>query len=191
MRMLALPIAGRELLVLSRAATTWRNRLRASGVVFVFGVIFALLYHYAGKMPLSQIMRLIAVGLSLMCLFTGASLTADSIAEEKRAGTLGLLFLTNLSRFEIVLGKLVAHGVLGFYTVFCALPLLSMSMIFGGMRFSEVLLYLISALDVLFFSAAVGLFASSICREKGRAAGLGTMIVMIFGGGTAIAGHHP
>jgi ABC-type Na+ efflux pump permease subunit len=180
MRMLALPIAGRELLVLSRAATTWRNRLATSGVVFIFGVVFAVMYQYAGQMPLNQVMRLIGIGLSVMCLFTGVSLTADSIAEERRTGTLGLLFLTNLSCFEIVLGKLIAHAALGFYAVLCALPLLSMSMIFGGMRFGDVLLYVISALNLLLFSAAAGLFASSICRLKGRATSLGTLIVLFF-----------
>src|SRR5687767_11398860 len=176
MRTLALPIARRELLVLSRAATTWRNRLTISAAVYLFGVIFALMYHYLGQIALSQVMRLIGVGLSLMCLFTGVSLTADSIAQEKRAGTLGLLFLTNLSPMEIVLGKLVAHSVLGFYTVLCALPLLSMSMIFGGMRFADVLLYLVLALNLLFFSAAVGLFASSLCRERKRANSIGPSI---------------
>src|SRR3954469_12240545 len=160
MRMFALPIAERELLVLSRAGTTWRSRVGTSAVVFLFGVAFALLYHYGGQMAMTQGMRLIGVFLSMMCLFAGVSFTADSIAEEKRAGTLGLLFLTHQSPLQIVLGKLVAHGVLGFYLVLCALPLLSMSMIFGGMRFMDVLLVVFVALNVLFFSAAVGLLAS-------------------------------
>lgn len=178
--MLALPIARRELLVLARAATTWKHRLLSSAAVFGFGIVFALIYHYAGQMVLNQAMRFLGVGLSLMCLFAGASLTADSIAEEKREGTLGLLFLTNLSPFEIVLGKLVAHAVVGFYTVLCALPLLSMSMIFGGMPLGDVLLYVISALNLLFFSAGVGLVASSICRDKKRANTLGSLIVLSF-----------
>lgn len=138
------------------------------------------MYHYFGQMGINQMMRLIGLGLAMMCLFTGVSLTADSIAEEKRAGTLGLLFLTNLSPLEIVLGKLLAQGVLGFYTLFCALPVLSMSMIFGGMHFADVLMSLSSALNVLFFSAAAGLFASAICREKRRANALGTILVMFF-----------
>src|SRR5688572_12138726 len=131
MHMLALPIARRELLVLSRAAGTWQHRFVASVAVFGFGIVFALIYHYAGQRALGQAMHFLGGGLSLMCLFTGVALTADSIAAEKREGTLGLLFLTNLSSFEIVLGKLVAYAVQGFYTVLCALPLLSMTMIFG------------------------------------------------------------
>ena len=180
MHTLALPIARRELLVLSRSATTWRGRLGISSMVFVFGILMSIVYHFAGQFGLRQVMHFLGVGLSLMCLFAGASLTADALAEEKRAGTIGLLFLTNLSAFEIVLGKLVAHTVVGFYTVLCALPLLSISMIFGGMRLTDVFTYVGSALNVLFFSAAVGLFASAFCRDKKRASTLGTLIVLFF-----------
>ena len=180
MHMLDLPIARRELLVLSRAGATWKGRLGTSAFVFLFGILLALMYHYGGQMALTQVMHMLGMGLSFMCLFAGVSLTADSIAQEKRAGTLGLLFLTHLSAFEIVLGKLVSHAVLGFYTVLCALPLLSMTMIFGGMRLADVLMYLISALNILFFSAAAGLCASSICHDKKRASSLGTLIIVFF-----------
>ena len=180
MPMLALPIARRELLVLSRATNTWKSRLGTSAMVFVFGIIFAVTYHYGGQIALTRVMHLVGASLSLCCLFIGVSLTADAIAQEKREGTIGLLLLTNLSPFEIVLGKLIAHSVLGFYTVFCALPVLSMTMIYGGMRFTDVLMYLLAALNVLFFSTAVGLFASSFCRDKRRASALGTLLLMFF-----------
>ena len=36
------------------------------------------------------------------CLFVGAAGTADCLSREKREGTLGLLFLTNLNSAEIV-----------------------------------------------------------------------------------------
>jgi len=180
MCMLSLPIARRELLVLSRAKATWRSRVSTSLAVSIFAVIFAMTYRFFGQAALAQAMQMLGAVLSMMCLFMGVSLTADSIAEEKRAGTLGLLLLTNLSPFEIVLGKLVAQSVVGFYTVLCVLPLLSMSMIFGGMRFTDVLLSVISALNLLFFSAAVGLVASSICSQKRSANTLGTLTVLFF-----------
>jgi ABC-type Na+ efflux pump permease subunit len=180
MRMLALPIARRELLVLSRAWGTWKNRIGVSVMVLGAGILLSGLYHYGGQMAITFAMHFVGSTIALMCLFTGVTLTADSIAEEKRNGTLGLLFLTHLSPFEIVLGKLVAHAVAGFYTALCALPLLSMSMIFGGMRFRDVLMYMLSALNVLFFSSALGLLASSICKDRRRAASLGTMIVLFF-----------
>ena len=41
-------------------------------------------------------------------LRAGALSTADCVSEEKREGTLGLLFLTDLKSYDIVLGKLGA-----------------------------------------------------------------------------------
>ena len=42
------------------------------------------------------------------CLLSGVWFTADCLSEEKREGTLGLLFLTDLKGYDVVLGKLVA-----------------------------------------------------------------------------------
>ncbi|HTD86216.1 MAG TPA: hypothetical protein VK850_06535, partial [Candidatus Binatia bacterium] len=100
--MLALPIARRELLALARAGATWKNRIGVSVLVMGAGVLLSLLYHYGGQIAMTTAMHFIGSTLSLMCLFSGVALTADSIAEEKRTGTLGLLFLTHLSPFEIV-----------------------------------------------------------------------------------------
>ncbi|HKQ37578.1 MAG TPA: ABC transporter permease [Verrucomicrobiae bacterium] len=178
--MLALPIARRELLVLSRAPLTWKNRMGVSAVVLGAAILLSVFYHFGGSKALTMGMHFFGGMLSMMCLFAGVALTADSIAEEKRAGTIGLLFLTDLSPFEIVMGKLIAHGVRGFYTAICALPLLSMSMIVGGMRFSEVLMYMFSALNSLFCAAGVGLFASTICRDRKKAGSMGTLIILLF-----------
>ncbi|HQU46125.1 MAG TPA: hypothetical protein PK867_25150, partial [Pirellulales bacterium] len=42
-------------------------------------------------------------------------LTADCISSERREGTLGLLFLTDLRGHDVVLGKLVVAGLGAFY----------------------------------------------------------------------------
>src|SRR5437762_6345486 len=49
------------------------------------------------------------------CLFIGARLTADCLSEEKRDGTLGLLFLTDLKGYDVVFGKLAATSVNSIY----------------------------------------------------------------------------
>ena len=41
----------------------------------------------------------------IFCLLAGVFLTADCLSEEKREGTLGLLFLTSLKGYDVVLGK--------------------------------------------------------------------------------------
>ena len=51
----------------------------------------------------------------LYCLASGRRSTADCLSEEKREGTLGLLFLTDLTGYDVVLGKLSATSVNAFY----------------------------------------------------------------------------
>ena len=61
----------------------------------------------------------------IYCLFSGRISTADCLSEEKREGTLGLLFLTDLKGYDVVLGKLAATSVSAFYGLLAALPVLA------------------------------------------------------------------
>jgi len=56
-------------------------------------------------------------GLAFACaLLAGPVVIADCLCEEKREGTLGLLFLTNLKGHDVVLGKLFATSLPVFYS---------------------------------------------------------------------------
>src|SRR6186713_1567645 len=71
-------------------------------------------------------MLFVAVGVLafVFSLFSGVFLTADCLSHEKREGTLGLLFLTNLRGYDIVLGKLIATSLHAFYGLLAVVPLL-------------------------------------------------------------------
>lgn len=183
---LTLPIAQREMLVLAKSPTLYRTRITQSIVLLCLGIGFGLLYHYVGLQALGQIVPMLTFILLLMCLFAGVHLTADSIAKEKREGTLGLLLLTHLTPFQIVFGKLIAHGLIGFYSVIIAVPLLSLIMILGGTRLADIFLIAIAAFNTLFFSAAVGLWASSQHVERKKAGATGTWMVVAFWWGIPI-----
>jgi ABC-type transport system involved in multi-copper enzyme maturation permease subunit len=62
-----------------------------------------------------------AFGLSLLA---GLFLTSDCLSEEKREGTLGLLFLTDLKSHDIVLGKFVATALSALYCLLALLPVM-------------------------------------------------------------------
>lgn len=174
------PIARREMLVLARSPAYYRARITNSIVMLLMGIGFGSLYHYTGLAIIGQLMPMLTFVVLLMCLFAGVHLTSDSLSREKRDGTIGLLFLTNLSPFQIVLGKLVAHGLMGFYSVFIALPLLSLIMIVGGMRPWDIVTIGLTAMNILFFSSAVGLWASARHTDRKKAAGAGVWMVLFF-----------
>src|SRR6185503_4750639 len=72
--------------------------------------------------------------LFIQALFSGIRYTADALSEEKREGTLGLLFLTELRAFEVVLGKMVARSLRGFYGMIATLPIFTFCVLLGGIR---------------------------------------------------------
>ena len=47
----------------------------------------------------------------VVLLFAAPLVAADSVAKERREGTLGLLALTPLRPFEVVIGKALAHVI--------------------------------------------------------------------------------
>ena len=168
------------MLVLARSAAMYRMRITNSIGLLCLGVGFAALYHYTGLTVVGQVLPMLTFMLMMVCLFAGVHLTADAIAREKRDGTIGLLFLTPLTAFQIVIGKLIAHALMGFYAVLIVMPLLSLIMIVGGTRMTDLVVITLAALNVLFFSASVGLWASARHKDRKKAGGSGTWVVLFF-----------
>ena len=112
-----LPIVDRELRVAARRKSTHRIRLWTTfggalvNVIFllfmrVFGSVFGGPGNWGGIL-----FGLLAWYTFGMCLLAGVFLAADVLSEEKREGTLGLLFLTDLKGYDVVLGKFVGIGL--------------------------------------------------------------------------------
>ena len=122
--------------------------------------------------------------LGLICLIV-PGLAADSIAREKREGTLGLLFLTPLTAGGIVAGKGLALAIRVLTLWLAVLPVLTIPFLTGGVRWFDAL----TAMDLEFCAAVLclggGLLASSITQERNAAFALallfGVAFVLLFG----------
>jgi len=66
--------------------------------------------------------------------------TADCISKERREGTLGLLFLTPLKAWHVVVAKSLVHGNRALFMWLAAIPVLTLSFLMGGITKWEVLL---------------------------------------------------
>src|SRR6185503_1333561 len=104
--MILLPVIERELLVAARRKQTYRNRfLAALGII---GVLLWVVYQYRWQPQSamgSEIFDYITMMALIVSLLAGLFHTADSISEERREGTLGLLYLTDLKSLHVVFGK--------------------------------------------------------------------------------------
>jgi hypothetical protein len=173
-----LPIVDRELRVRAR----WRSTyvVRAAVAVLAIAVTIVMLFFAAvagpgkvGKIML-HVLGWIAFG---FCVIDGFRSTADCLSEEKREGTLGLLFLTDLRGFDVVLGKFAAASLSSFYGVLAIIPALAIPVLLGGVTGTEFWRVVLALLNTLFFSLTAGMFVSAISREE-RKAWTGTVILV-------------
>ena len=180
-----LPIVDRELRVAARSPLTYRNRVLAAGglaavamAMLVLGLILP-----APIRPTEAMFAVLSWALFAYCLLEGVRKTADCLSEERRDGTLGLLFLTDLRGYDVVLGKLAATSLPSVYGLFALLPILSLALLLGGVAPAEYWRMALALYDVLFVSLAAGLLVSALCREERQAMGgacllLGLLIVV-------------
>ena len=95
--------------------------------------------------------------------------TADLLSAEKREGTLGLLFLTDLKGYDVVLGKFLASSLSSFYALLAMIPALAVPVLLGGVTGGEFWRLVLALINALFFSLTAGTFVSSISRDERRA----------------------
>src|SRR5512146_595113 len=130
-----LPIVDRELRVASRKRSTFWLRVAAAITGLVTGGAFLLLGVLRGASS-AQMGSILFEIVTWLCLGAGLSaglfFTSDCLSEEKREGTLGLLFLTDLRGYDVVLGKLMATSLRGFYELLAIFPIIGISHLLGG-----------------------------------------------------------
>jgi len=105
----------------------------------------------------------------VFCLVEGVRNAADCLSEEKREGTLGLLFLTDLRGYDVVLGKFAAASVGAVFSLLAAFPVLGLALIQGGVTFGEFARMGLALGNTLFFTVAASLFVSAVSRVERRA----------------------
>lgn len=174
-----LPIVQRELRVACRRWTTYWLR---TWVALTVGVIaLGVILSSVDESPQTVALFLfhgVCGGTLLYCLLTGLRTTADCISEEKREGTLGLLFLTDLKGYDVVFGKLVANSLNGFYGLLSVIPLACLPLLMGGITGAQVVYSAIALVNTMFLSVSVGICASA-CFRASRHALAATLTILL------------
>ncbi|HYE33738.1 MAG TPA: ABC transporter permease subunit [Methylomirabilota bacterium] len=178
--MVLLPIVERELRVAARKAITHRLR-------WVFGFTLAMLLAWqlflltGSQIPAAVQGRKVFSTLVVICfiyaMFVGAR-AADALSSERREGTLGLLFLTDLSSLDVVLGKLAANSLNATYGLIAAIPFLAFPLLMGGVTGAEFLRAGVVLLNTLLLSLSVGILVSSLSQNERRAL-FATAVILI------------
>lgn len=179
--MTVLPIVERELRVASRRWGTYLLRLTSASIAIAMAV---MVYIFSSKVSNpAAVGKTIFTCLSgfafLYALLIGVRVTSDCISSEKRDGTLGLLFLTDLKGFDIVLGKLVAFSIDALYALLATLPVLAIPILMGSLTADELWRVGLCLIVTAVFSVCMGLFVSAI-SVKERKASSATFLIIAF-----------
>src|SRR5438876_918936 len=149
-----LPIVNRELRAASRRKATYRIRWWTATLAIAASCCWLIfVWILSGRGNLGHTLFTILTGYTFaLCLLAGVFLTADSLSEEKREGTLGLLFLTDLKGYDIVLGKFAAKSLNAFYALLALLPLTGLPLLVGGVTGAEFWRMMLALINALFVS---------------------------------------
>ncbi|MSU35996.1 MAG: hypothetical protein EXS36_13010 [Pedosphaera sp.] len=185
-----LPIVQRELQVASKRPLTHWSRFFAGSSMLIYAVIGTGLQINPQADFVFGVLASIAFAYALLA---GPLHTADSLTFEKREGTLGLLFLTDLRGFDVVLGKLTASSLQAVYALLAIVPILALPLIFGGVTFGQFGRVVMALLVTVILSLTIGIFWSSVTRDF-RTALTATLASLFFlsivTAGTAILWHN-
>ena len=161
-----LPIVDRELREGSRRRGTYWLRVRVAFQALLIGLVAYFINLLQPQTKLGTVLFWGLAGISMVfCLLVGRRSTADCLSQEKREGTLGLLFLTDLKGYDVVLGKLAATSISSFYALLAIFPIMAIPLLAGGVAKGEFWRMVLLLVNTFFLSLAIGMFASAVSRE--------------------------
>ena len=187
--MIVLSIVERELRVASRRSATYWSRSQA-----VLAALVPTAFLIAGPIPFPSTARMgqhtfqVLAYLSFISVVIAATrLTADCLSSEKREGTLGFLFLTDLKPRDVVFGKLAATSLTAFYGLLALVPVLAIPLLCGGVAFMDVLRLALVLINALLFSLSLSMFVSALSWQERKAIGIAILVLFAIMAGIPIA----
>lgn len=184
-----IPVVERELRVLSRRWTT--HALRA-------GVAAAMMLATLTMLPTANspsaaasgaaLFKVLSWALFVLCGASGVFLTADQLCQEKREGTLGLLFLANLRGIDVIAGKVAGIGIGALYGLVASLPVMALTLLLGGVTFGEFARISLALVNILFGSLVCGVwFSTRFIHSRHAAAPTALMMTILLLGAPMLA----
>jgi hypothetical protein len=176
-----LPIVDRELRVAARKQSTFWLRVASAlaGLVIGGGLMMLSWIGAFGASAMGDALFSVLTWLALLvALAAGLFFTSDCLSEEKREGTLGFLFLTDLRGYDVVGGKLLATSLRVTYALMSVIPILAVAFLMGAVSGPQYWKTALALLNALFFSLCAGLIVSALSRDAQKALG-GTVLLLL------------
>jgi ABC-type transport system involved in multi-copper enzyme maturation permease subunit len=169
--MTIVPVVERELRAQARLPVTFNVRVLGGAVVLGAAFYFSLTRssnYSPGFLTLrggEWLFSCLASTLFCAIWVIVPLMASDSISREQREGTLGLLFLTPLRSWEIVLAKGLVHWLRATTVWLAALPVLLVPFLMGGVSWKEAVLLALTGFSNICWALSAGLMASAACKS--------------------------
>ncbi|MDB6056623.1 MAG: hypothetical protein JWO95_467 [Verrucomicrobiales bacterium] len=177
-----LPVLHRELRENSHRAFNYYLRPLAAGIAMF--LLWLCVHNVEKEMNAPSmglfLFSLLHTFLLLLIVIIVPVMTADSIAAEKRNGTLGLLFLTPLTARGIMIGKGCAHAFRAFTLWLSVLPILVIPFLLGGIAWFDVATAITMQFCAILISLAAGMLASALFRKRNATFGAASCFAFAF-----------
>lgn len=121
-----------------------------------------------------------------LIILVAPALTAGSIAGERERQTLDLLLCTRVSSLSIVLGKLLSSVCFLGLMVVASLPPLVLTLFFGGITLSELLLMMVFLIVTALACCSIGIFCSAVFKRTVTATVVAYLSIFALGVGTIL-----
>jgi hypothetical protein len=176
-----MPVVERELRVLSRRWTMHALRTGIAAVVMLGALMMLPDANTPGSGTSgATLFKVLSWVLFVLCGAIGVFLTSDQLSQEKREGTLGLLFLANLRGIDVIAGKVAGIGISALYGLVAALPVMALTLLLGGVTFGEFVRVSLALANILFGSLVCGIWFSTRFIHSRQAAAPAALLITIF-----------
>lgn len=110
----------------------------------------------------------------------GIGFFASAITEEKEEETIGLLMMAGLNPLGILLGKSTSRLIQASMLLVVQFPFMLLSVTLGGVTPHQIIAAYVALLAFMTLLANVALVWSTVCERGGSAAGLTTILLIVY-----------
>ena len=166
--------------VYRRERTVRARSIRIPLVIMAFNGVLAMaallnMYQTVAQVRMSstiqygsflQLYAFVATLEFMLLMFIMPALTSGSISGERERQTLELLFTTQMSSKDIILGKLLSAVEQLMVLVVSSLPVVLLTFVYGSVDFLDLGLLMLCFAIVAFFTGGIGILFSSLLRKS-------------------------
>lgn len=170
------PIVRKDLKVISRSMKfSWGLFAYEAILAVIFLFVMLMVYEmnsygsqsntdiYSGYIAFFPVIGIAQLGMISLIV---PIITASSISGERERQTMDVMLTTTISPYSIVIGKITSAVFRVMTFIIASVPLMAVSFMMGGMKWSALFEYLVLAFIFAIFTGSIGTFCSSLFKKS-------------------------